>query len=178
MGERGTGWNVACKLFDKSLLLEFNVHLHLQYFSFLCFIVGELFSALLFAFSSSQSYRRNSRVLVLRNNMLKQFLHILSPPPPHSLPAICQVSFFYLRWHKFMMIFHVANQKSTQNLFTWHVARETEQETKRETRYVCAHSLSTRRDWQSATSSVSFIVSISTIFKTLNNSLCAWTWCV
>lgn len=26
--------------------------------------------------------------------------------------AICQVS--YLRWHKFMMIFHVANQKSTQ----------------------------------------------------------------
>lgn len=71
------------------------------------------------------SYRRNSRVLVLKNKMLKQFLHILPLFFPSSpiLPAICQVSFFYLRWHKFMMIFHVANRKSTQNLFTWHEAR-------------------------------------------------------
>lgn len=95
---------------DKSILLEFNDSF--AFTIFLVFIVGDFFSAV-----------TGKRVLVLGNNMLEHFLHIpslvLFLPFFFSPSTICQVS--YLRWHKFMMIFHVANQKSTQNLFTRHV---------------------------------------------------------
>lgn len=112
--------NVRRRRTDKSILLEFN---HSFAFTiFLVFIVGDFFSPLLLDCYSP-------RVLVLGITCLNTiFLHIPSLvfcfwfyflSSSRSPSTICQVS--YLRWHKFMMIFHVANQKSTQNLFTRHV---------------------------------------------------------
>lgn len=107
--------------------LNSTIHLHLQYFSFLFFLFF-LLALVVVVVSASLSWVK----LVLR--LHKADIASTSSGERHALNnfyifrrqyvRFCFFPLSYLRWHKFMMIFHVANQKSTQKFTsTWHRPR-------------------------------------------------------